>query len=126
MLGILGMGSYGIFWAGVHSDTGVYLMYPFYLDFKMRYLMCLGSWQVLYIIVWVSADHVVSKYDPAIFKFVVGSSMWVYISHDLWQAIVVCVFFASGEYNFWFCMLTTLILGHMLTLLSYWALSKCC
>ncbi len=126
MLGIFGIALYGMLWAGVHSDTGNFMMYPFYLDFRMRYLMCLGSWQVLYIIVWISADHVVSKYDDAIFNFVVGSSMWVYISHDFWQAVVVCLFFTSGEWNFWFVSIVTLVVGHILTLLSYWAMSKCC
>ena len=38
-------------------------------------------------------DNVDKKYNDEVFKLIIGSSMWVYLTHDFWQAIVITCFF---------------------------------
>ena len=119
---------FGLLWAGNHSETGFIFMYPFYLNTPYMILMCLGTWAELYFVVWQVSDNCDEKFNDKVFSLVAGSSMWVYISHDFFQAIIITPLYytavKSEKLDFWTTFFIVLAISHSLTLLSYMGLPK--
>lgn len=83
---------YGIFLPGNFSDVGYMFMYPIYDDTVIQSLFTCGSWVFIYFLTWYSAAEMNHIFNLDLYKYVIGSSMNLYICHDLYINLVVYLF----------------------------------
>lgn len=84
---------YGILWASTDLYQGHFVVYPFYLDTAQRALMVTGSWLYMYCVIWVGETQLNHKFDEHVLNFVSRTSMYVFISHDIFCTILVTFIF---------------------------------
>ena len=71
-----------------HSDTGFMFYYPIYYKFTYQSLYTTGTWQWIYMLVWLMEATSNQKYNDKLYDLIVGSSMWAYISHYFFIVLV--------------------------------------
>ena len=77
-----GLIAYGILHPGNQMDRAFLFTYPIYMDFHLNTLHVLGSWQVVYWILYLYKCELNQQFDKDVFKLVNNSSLWCYIAHD--------------------------------------------
>ena len=70
-----------------HSDTGFLFYYPLYFKFESQCSFIVGTWQWVYLLVWVMKETSNEKFNEVAYDLIVGSSMWAYISHYIFIVI---------------------------------------
>jgi len=70
-----------------HSDTGFLFYYPLYFKFTYQCSFVIGTWQWVYVLVWVMKETANEKFNEVAYDLIVGSSMWAYISHYIFIVI---------------------------------------
>ena len=93
--------SYSIVLPGPWSDVGFVFFYPIYGSTIHQSLYTCGSWLSIYVIEWHASIEWNKRFGTA-FDFIIESSLFLYLAHDLWIAIVcslVIVPLHSLDYN---------------------------
>tara|TARA_B110000285_G_scaffold227125_1_gene287909 strand:- start:203 stop:691 length:489 start_codon:yes stop_codon:yes gene_type:complete len=121
---------YGIFLPGNYSDVGYMYMYPIYDDTVIQSLFTCGSWVFIYFLTWYSSAEMNSIFDLGLYKYVIGSSMNLYLCHDLWINVVVYFFVwpycdrKGGSMSFYVGIFIILILTEAGCVLNYYMVNK--
>jgi len=64
-----------------YSNMGHLFFYPLYSDYSLQCLYTTGTWLWVYTIIWVMAKIANDKFNDTVYNYVVGSSMFAYLSH---------------------------------------------
>lgn len=121
---------YGICLPGNHSDVGYMFMYPIYDDTVIQSLFTCGSWMFIYFLIWYGSIEMNRIFDLGLYKYVIGSSMNLYLCHDLWINLVVyfCVWpfcdSKGGSMSFYVGISIILILTEAGAALNYFIVNK--
>ena len=89
---VFGVMIYGVNFPGTWKDVGYIFFYPIYDDTVIQSQFTCGSWQVIYFITWLTSTLCNQMFDKRTYKFFTGSSMQVYLNHDLWIQVSVALF----------------------------------
>ena len=71
-----------------YSNMGHLFFYPLYSDYNLQCLYTTGTWLWVYSIIWVMAHIGNDKFNDTIFDYVIGSSMYSYLSHYFFILII--------------------------------------
>jgi hypothetical protein len=71
-----------------YSNMGHLFFYPLYSDYWLQCLYTSGTWIWVYSIIWVMAWIANDKFNDTIFNYVVGSSMFAYLSHYFYILLI--------------------------------------
>lgn len=121
---------FGLFQPGNYSDVGYMFFYPLYDDTVIQSLFTCGSWMTIYFLVWFM-DHECNKtFNTNVYKLFTGSSMSLYLCHDLWiQIVIACLIWPfvprnDGNMSFYLGLALVIILTESLSLLNFLAFGK--
>jgi hypothetical protein len=70
------------------SKMGHLFFYPLYETYWLQCTYTSGTWLWLYIITWVMASICNEKFNDTVFKYVIGSSLYAYLSHYFWIILI--------------------------------------
>lgn len=71
-----------------YTNLGHLFFYPLYTDYWLQCLYTSGTWVWLYSIIWIMAWVANDKFNDTIFNYVIGSSMYAYLSHYLYILLI--------------------------------------
>ena len=74
-----------------YAETGFLFFYPLYTDYTIQCLYTTGTWFWTFTAVWMCAAYADKQYNPTVYKFLAGSSLYAYLSHYFF-IIMVAVF----------------------------------
>ena len=83
----------GFTWTGNPSEVGAPQVTPMYLSNEARSICQIGTFNLM-IYCFVTFPQTTDKeFNPKIFKLFNGSSMWAYVSHPLWQNVIITLIY---------------------------------
>ena len=83
---------YGVNFPGTTKDVGFMFFYPIYDNTNIQNLFTCGSWQVIYFLIWLMSSQCNHMFNKQTYKIFTGSSMQVYLNHDLWIQVTCALF----------------------------------
>lgn len=93
-------------------------MHPFYIKTEARIICLLGTYSLM-IFCFVTFPQTTDKeFDTSLFKLITGSSMWAFLSHPLWQNLIVSIVY-KWELSMWPLFFLVNIFTVVLTIVSY-------
>ena len=72
----------------VYSDMGHLFFYPLYRSFPLQCLYTSGTWMWVFAIIWMMAIVGNKKFNPMVYNYICGSSLYAYVSHYFWILII--------------------------------------
>ena len=85
----------------VHENEGNPYLYPLYVPWWLQCFHTTGSFFYVYWLTWYMKKIANEKFDERIYKWIVGGSMWAYLSHYLWICIVSETITRPLKLDFW-------------------------
>jgi len=85
----------------VHKDEGDLYLYPLYVPWWLQCFHTTGSFFFVYWLAWYMKTIANEKFNETIYNTVVGGSMWAYLSHYLWIAVLAQAFVRPLKLDFW-------------------------
>ena len=119
-----GLFAYGVLMPGNQSDRAFLFTFPIYMNFKLNILHVLGTWQVVYWILYLYKCELNQVFDPYIFKVVNNSSLWFYIAHDFFQSAAITYIVLPMELDYWTGFFIVFVLCEVGCLASFLCLAK--
>ena len=71
-----------------YTGTGSIFLYPIYSDHGIQSLYTTGTWFWLFGIMWYAESNLNDKFHEPTYDFVMACSMYGYLSHYLWIALI--------------------------------------
>lgn len=93
--------------------------YPLYTTHWLQMAYTIGSWNWIYINIWVAIAFMNSKFNEYGYKLINGSSMWAYVSHYLFIVIVEKFVVRANGMTFVPAFLTAFSLTEVAIVTSY-------
>lgn len=72
----------------VYSNMGHLFFYPLYSNYGLQCLYTTGTWLWVYSIIWIVAKVANDKFNPTIYKYFCGASLYAYLSHYFFILII--------------------------------------
>lgn len=107
-----------------HSDTGFLFYYPIYFRFEYQSLYTVGTWQWIYVFVWLMKEHSNSKFNETMYSLLVESSMWAYISHYFFIVLAANYIVRPMEMTYLSAIATNMSFTLTSIFISDWILGK--
>lgn len=107
-----------------HSDTGFLFYYPLYFTNTYQCSFIIGTWQWVYLLVWVMKEIANEKFNEFAYNLIVGSSMWAYISHYIFIVISANYFVRPLGLSYSTAIVSNLIITWVGIFSSYVVLDK--
>ena len=121
-----GIFAYGCLMPGNQSDRAFLFTYPIYMTFHLNTLHVLGTWQVVYWILYLYKCELNQLFDKAFFQLINGSSLWCYIAHDLFQSALITYLILPYNFEYWHGLIATFILCEVGMLGTWVCLLRVC
>lgn len=115
---------YGALLPGNHSELAFITLYPVYMTFHLNTLHVLGSWQLIYGLLWLYKTELDKPFNKYVFQVVASSSMWVYVTHDFFQSAVITYIVIPTGLTYWPAFFITIVINEFCCILSYIGLVK--
>ena len=108
-----------------HSDTGFLFLYPLYFKWEYQSLYVIGTFQWVYVIVWIMKEISNEKFNEVFYDLASGSSLWAYISHYFF--IVLSGNYIIRPFNLSYPqgVIANLIFTEISIIVTYILLNKC-
>jgi len=71
-----------------YSEMGHLFFYPLYTDHTLQMFYTVGTWVWLTAIIWLMAYFANDKFNPTVYKYVCGSSLYAYVSHYFFILVI--------------------------------------
>ena len=81
--------SFGFMQPANYSEVGFRYFYPLYDNTYIQSFHTTGSWLYCYLIIIFNLNVCNQPFDKTLFGIFINSSMFVYLSHDLWLQVVI-------------------------------------
>jgi hypothetical protein len=83
-----------------YTGTGSMFNYPLYSDHGIQALYTTGTWIWLYGLIWIAEITINDKFHEPTYDFIMNSSMYGYLSHYLWIAVISSYIVAPSGMNY--------------------------
>ena len=108
----------------MNSNTGFLFYYPLYSKFEYQALYTTGTWQWVYMIVWVFKEHSNQKFNEAFYDLMVGSSMWAYITHYVFIVLSANYIVRTMNLTYIPALLSNILFSEVMVLITYAMICK--
>ena len=108
----------------VTENEGFLWFFPLYQPTWLQNVFTIGSFYWVYFYSWLTHGELTSKYNEKVYDFVIGSSMWGYLSHYMWIVLVVQALVRPFKLSLFPAILVNYVFGQLLICLSYILLQK--
>jgi hypothetical protein len=107
-----------------HTETGFLFYYPLYFKFESQCSFIFGTWQWVYVLVWVMKEISNEKFNDYAYDLIVGSSMWAYISHYIFIVISANYFVRPMNLTYPTAIMSNMLITWIGIFASYLILNK--
>ena len=83
-----------------YIDQGYLFYYPIYPTAFLRDTLTTGTWLWLYTLIWHMSTHCNQKFNSWWYDLITGESMYMYVSHYFWMAVVIKVVVINSQFSF--------------------------
>lgn len=101
------------------NAVGDVFSYPLYTTHWLQTVYLIGTWNWIYVNIWIAIQYLNSKFDDDSYKLINGSSMWAYLSHYLFIVIVEKQIVRRAEMSFVPAIGTAIVCSELAILGSY-------
>ena len=106
------------------TDQGYLFFYPIYPVTTLQSLHTTGTFMWLYIVNWQMEMTANSKFSEYWYDLIIGSSLYLYITHYFWLAIICKLITWNCNFSFTGNVFFNLILTEIVVVLTYLGLKK--
>lgn len=106
------------------TGQGYLFYYPIYKSASLRCFFILGTWMWLYLLCYHLSVVANSKFSDKWYDLIVGSSMYVYVSHYFWLAIISRAVLYFADFGFAGNVAFAFVFTQLLLLLSHLSIEK--
>lgn len=106
-----------------YSGMGHLFFYPLYTDYAMQCLYTTGTWAWVFTIVWLMAAIANDKFNPTVYKYTCGVSLYAYLSHYFFILIISVMIVRPYHITFIPALFLMLFGSFFLIFITYWPLN---